>query len=109
MQKYIIAITVVISFFLAGVGSLPVMAADQGAKDAVGKQETGISSYSDRELQLAFENCQLRIQAAQQQIIDARNLMQQIQSEAKKRQEKAKQGAAGKPEKEVKKTDKPAQ
>ena len=103
MQKYIIAIIVCASFFLAGVGSLPVMAADQGAKDAVGKQEQGIASYTDRELQLAYENCQLRIQTAQQQIIDARNLMQQLQAEAKKRQDKAKQGAAGKPEKEVKK------
>ena len=94
MHKYIIALIVCASFFLAGVGA----AAEQP------KAEQGIASYTDRELQLAFENCQLRIQAAQQQIIDARNLMQQLQAEAKKRQDKAKQGAAGKPEtkKEVK-------
>ena len=100
MQKYIIAITVVISFFLAG----QLFGADGQTAQSSGKTEQGIASYTDRELQLAFENCQLRIQTAQQQIIDARNLMQQLQTEAKKRQDKTKQGAAGKPEtkKEVK-------
>ena len=52
--KQVMAIVVVSLFFL-GTG---VMAAEQA------KPETGIASYTDRELQLAFENCQLRIQAA---------------------------------------------
>lgn len=106
--KQVMAI-VVMSLFFLGTG---VMAADRNTEQKHGATEqsaTGLQNYTDRELQLAFENCQLRIQAAQQQIIDARNLMQQLQAEAKKRQDKTKQGAAGKPEKEVKKTDKPAQ
>ena len=83
MQKYIVTIIVVSSFFLAGLAI--------GAEQP--KPAQGIAAYTDRELALEFENLQLKVQQWGQAITEAKARLVEIQAEAKRRTEAAKKAA----------------